>query len=84
MYKVLLTRHAERDLRRLPAEVFQRIVRQLKNLSQVPRPHGCRKLTDVGNDYRIRVGEYRVLYEIDDGTRQVKILRAGHRRDVYR
>ena len=84
MYELLLARQAERDLRKLPAEIFQRIIRQLRSLSQAPRPPGCRKLTDSGGDYRIRVGEYRILYEIDDEKRQIKILRVGHRREVYR
>jgi len=84
MYEILLARQAERDLRRLPAEIFHRIVRQMRELAQFPRPHGCRKLKDSGNDYRIRVGDYRILYEIDDGNRQIRILRVGHRSDVYR
>jgi len=84
MYEVLLARQAERDLKKLAGEVFHRIVREIKNLAHTPRPQGCRKLTDSGADYRIRVGDYRVLYEVDDRARQVKILKVGHRRDVYR
>jgi len=84
MYEILLARQAERELRKLPAEVFQRIIRHIRELSRIPRPPGCRKLTDAGGDYRLRVGEYRVLYEIDDAARQVRILRVGHRREIYR
>jgi mRNA interferase RelE/StbE len=84
MYELLLARQAERDLKKLPAEIFRRIVRELRALAQVPRPPGCRKLTGSESDYRIRVGDYRILYEIDDEARQVRILRVGHRRDVYR
>ncbi len=84
MYEILLARQAERDLRRLPAEIFQRVVRDLKELTQNPRPPGCRKLTGSQNDYRVRVGDYRILYEINDEDRKVQVLRVGHRRDVYR
>lgn len=84
MYEILLARQAERDLRRLPAEIFRRVVRDLKELTQNPRPPGCRKLTGSPNDYRVRVGDYRILYEINDEDRKVQVLRVGHRRDVYR
>lgn len=53
-------------------------------LAEEPRPSGCRKLSGTERDYRIRVGEHRVLYEILDETREVRIYRVGHRRDVYR
>ena len=84
MYDVLLARQAERDMKKLSAEIFHRVLRELKDLAQVPRPPGCRKLTGSGNDYRVRVGDYRILYEIDDETRQVRVLKVGHRREVYR
>jgi mRNA interferase RelE/StbE len=84
MYELLLAGQAERDLKKLSAEVFHRIIRGLRQLAQEPRPHGCRKLTGSQNDYRIRVGDYRILYEIDDEARQVRILKVGHRREVYR
>ena len=61
MYEILLERRAERDLRRLPADIFQRVVAAIQTLSDDPRPDGCRKLTDTDNDWRIRVGSYRVL-----------------------
>lgn len=84
MYEVLLERRAERDLRRLSAEIFHRVVAEIKELAQTPRPPGCRKLTGSENDYRVRVGDYRILYEINDEDRMVRILRVGHRREVYR
>lgn len=54
----------------------------IKDLAQDPRPERGRTL--YGSAYRIRVGRYRVIYDVDDGDRTVTILRAGHRRDVYR
>ena len=65
MYEVLLENRAERDLKKLPAEVFNRIVPILKALAENPKPAGSRKITGSRNDWRIRTGEYRVIYEID-------------------
>jgi mRNA interferase RelE/StbE len=84
VYELLLSRQAEKDLKRLPAEVFRRIIQEIRALAEVPRPPGCRKLSGSERDYRIRVGEYRILFEIADDVRQVRIFRVGHRRDVYR
>lgn len=84
MYEVLLERQAERDLRELPKETFRRVIQSIKGLGQAPRPPGCRKLVGSQQDYRVRVGDYRVLYEVDDGTRQVRVLRVRHRREAYR
>lgn len=84
MYEVVIERRAERDFRRLPPEIFDRIARAAQTLAENPRPEGCRKLEGSDNDWRIRVGDYRVLYEIDDSERIVRIMRVRHRRDVYR
>jgi mRNA interferase RelE/StbE len=85
MHEVLLSGQAERDFRRLPAEVFQRVIAAIRSLGADPRPPGCRKLRgSTRDDYRIRVGEYRVVYEIDDRKKAVRIMRARHRREVYR
>ena len=84
MHEVLLSKQAEKDLRRLPSEVFRRLIQEIRGLADVPRPPGCRKLSGSESDYRIRIGEYRVLYEILDGIQQVKVYRVGHRKEVYR
>ena len=84
MYEVFLERAAENDLKRLPVTTFHRIIPQIRTLAENPRPSGCRKLTGSKNDWRIRVGDYRVLYEIDEKTRAVRIMRVRHRREVYR
>ncbi|OHB69147.1 MAG: plasmid stabilization protein [Planctomycetes bacterium RBG_16_43_13] len=84
MYDVLVERTAERDLKHIPKEYFNRITYDIKALSKNPRPHGCRKLSGSGRDWRIRVGDYRVIYEIDDRNRLLKIMRVRHRREVYR
>lgn len=81
MHDVLVERRAERDLRRLPADVFRRIISAIERLANDPRPDGCRKLAGSDSDWRIRIGDYRVLYEIDDEN---QLMRVRHRRDVYR
>jgi mRNA interferase RelE/StbE len=84
MYKLDISNQAERDLNRLPAAVFERIVPEIRALAANPTPHGCAKLAGSKSDYRIRVGDYRVLYEIADHVRIVRILRVRHRREPYR
>ena len=84
MYEVLIERTAERDLQSLPSNILNRIVPRIKALAENSRPSGCHKLTGSRNDWRIRVGDYRVVYEVDDKRRQVRIFRVRHRREVYR
>jgi mRNA interferase RelE/StbE len=84
MYRVLLERAAERDLSRLSSDVHDRVMVAIKALGLNPRPPGCRKLTGSRNDWRIRVGDYRVVYEIADTIRVVRVNRVRHRREVYR
>ena len=84
MYQVLIERAAERDLRRLPGTVHDRVIAAIRALARDPRPPGCRKLTGSANDWRVRVGDYRIVYEIADAIRIVRVHRVRHRRDVYR
>jgi mRNA interferase RelE/StbE len=84
MYRILLERGAERDLRRLSAEMHDRGIAAIRGLAANPRPPGCRKLRGGQNDWRIRVGDYRVVYEIADDIRVVRVNRVRHRREVYR
>lgn len=70
-------------MEKFPTEVYNRIDRTILDLAADPHPPGCRKLQ--GEDgWRIRVGDYRILYEIDEDERTVTVFQAGHRRDVYR
>ena len=84
MYEVWLERQAERAWRRLPEAVSRRVTRAIRALASDPRPPNCRKLVGSENDWRIRVGDYRVIYEIDDDYRQVRVMFISHRRDAYR
>ena len=84
VYQVLLERSAERDLRRLSAELHQKAISAIRALADDPRPPGCRKLAGSKTDWRIRIGDYRIVYEIADTVRIVRVHRVRHRRDVYR
>lgn len=84
MYRVLIERAAEKDLARLSSEMHDRVIAAIQALATNPRPPGCRKLAGSKADWRIRVGDYRVLYEIADEIRIVRVNRVRHRRDVYR
>ncbi len=82
-YSVSILRRAQRELARLPSRDYQRVRDAIRDLGQNPRPPGCLRLT--GRDgWRIRVGIYRVIYEVDDALAAVTVLNVGHRRDVYR
>lgn len=83
MYAVEMLRSAQKQLTRLPAEHQERILVAMEALADAPRPQGCSKLT--GRDaWRIRVGDYRIIYEIFDDRRVVIVVVVGHRKDAYR
>ena len=84
MYRVLLERAVEKDLARLSSEAHDRVIAAIQALAINPRPPGCRKLVGSKHDWRIRVGDYRVIYEIADQIRVVRVNRARHRREAYR
>jgi mRNA interferase RelE/StbE len=82
-YLVSLTSSSEKELRGLPANVISRIVPRLEQLATIPRPHGCKKLAGGQDEWRIRVGDYRIVYEINDEGKRVDVTRIAHRREVY-
>lgn len=84
MYRLLIKRSAEQDLRRLSRVVFQRVNTKILTLRDEPRPPGVRKLAAPQEGWRIRVGDYRILYQINDSEQTVTIVRVRHRRDAYR
>jgi mRNA interferase RelE/StbE len=82
-YSVGVERRAQKQIARLSTVMQDRVETALQALAEEPRPPGCRRLTNRGG-WRIRVGDYRVIYEVDDDQLTVTILLIGHRRDVYR
>lgn len=83
-YKVEFRPAAARALRKLADDIRTRIVKAIDLLANDPRHPGARRLSGGRNEYRVRVGECRVLYEIDDSVLIVLVVHIGHRREVYR
>jgi mRNA interferase RelE/StbE len=83
-YRIEFTSRALRELDRLSADIRQRAVARAEALSPDPRPPGAKKLTRYASRYRIRVGEYRIVYEIRDQVLVVLVLTVGHRKSVYK
>jgi mRNA interferase RelE/StbE len=82
-YGVELKRSAQKELERLPADVLERMVVKLEKLANDPRPDGCKKLKGGSGEYRVRVGEYRAVYVVDDARRFISVTRIRHRSEVY-
>ncbi len=82
-YRLTFKKSVARDLRVLPKKDVKRILKRIEALADDPRGAGCSKLSGQ-NFYRVRVGVYRVVYEIDDGVLVVQVIRVAHRTRVYR
>ena len=83
VYRVLLSLRALRETRRLDRQILARIAKAIDSLVENPRPLGCLKVKNKENLWRIRVGDWRIGYEIDDEKRVVTIITVGHRREFY-
>jgi mRNA interferase RelE/StbE len=83
-YAVIFTRSADKDLERIAPAERGAIIRKAAALADNPRPSGVKKLTGADDLYRIRAGNYRIIYEIADRIITVTVVRIGHRKDVYR
>ncbi|MEA5075314.1 MAG: type II toxin-antitoxin system RelE/ParE family toxin [Coriobacteriia bacterium] len=82
-YRISLKQSVLKDLKPLPARDRARVMDRIAALADDPRPHGCEKLSALER-YRIRVGDYRIVYAVEDAELVVWVVRIGHRRDVYR
>ncbi|MCL9665445.1 type II toxin-antitoxin system RelE/ParE family toxin [Curtobacterium albidum] len=83
-YRVEFTSSAARAIRKLPKNVRTRLLDAISELSDDPCPPGARKLAGVDLAWRVRAGDHRVIYEIEDDALLVTVVRAAHRREVYR
>jgi mRNA interferase RelE/StbE len=82
VYQITISKTAQKQLNKLPDEIADRLIDSIKDLAVEPRPNGCKKLK--GREaYRIRVGDYRIIYEIIDKILLIDIVALGHRRDIY-
>ncbi len=82
-FTVVLTKSAEKELYKLPLEVIPKIVSALKGLEENPRPEGCKKLKGFKNLWRIRIGNYRAIYSIEEIVLLVDVRDIGNRKDIY-
>lgn len=83
-YKLEISRTAEKQLRKLPADDRRRVARAMLALGDEPHPTGSRKLAGFDDVFRIRVGVYRIIYSVAGRTLVIIILKIGHRKDIYR
>ena len=82
-YKLEFATSIRKDLKKIAKKEVQRILTSIEKLAEEPRPSGSKKLTNE-ELYRIRIGNYRVIYEVHDDRLIVLIVKAGHRKDIYR
>jgi len=82
-YKILIRKSAAGELARIPKRDLIRIVERIRSLSDQPKPHGIEKLSGQER-YRIRQGDYRIIFAIDDVRQTVEIYKIGHRSEIYR
>lgn len=83
-YQLIISKSVQKQIDKLPSTIIEKIIKKLKELSNQPRPNGVIKLKGFEHQYRIRVGDYRLRYDIDDSHLEIKILQCKHRREVYR
>ncbi len=82
-YAVQVALAAVRQLRKIPPEARRRIQAAIEILAETPRPPGAKKLSGSSGDWRVRPGDYRIIYEIRDAQLSVLVVAMGHRRDIY-
>lgn len=83
-YTIITPKSVQKQLDALPEEIYERIAVKIQKLAEEPRPDGVVKIKSTETEYRIRIGNYRVRYEIDDKELLILLLQCKHRKDVYR
>ncbi|MCF6174572.1 MAG: type II toxin-antitoxin system RelE/ParE family toxin [Victivallaceae bacterium] len=82
-YKIKIKASAIKELNKIPSQYLKKITAKISALSENPRPMGCEKLSGE-EKYRIRQGNYRIIYSITDGLLLVHVIKIGHRKDIYK
>jgi mRNA interferase RelE/StbE len=82
-YEVIISKKARKELDKLPDSLASILFNEIYSLEDNPRPRGCKKLT-IGNAYRIRVGDYRIIYDIIDKQLIVNVITLGHKKEIYK
>ena len=83
-HRVVILPRAQKSLAKIPNPFYESIKKRIVSLGDDPRPPGCAKLQGREKAWRIRVGDYRIIYEIDDAVVTVTVVDVGHRREIYR
>lgn len=84
MYKVVLSKSAEKALNKYSEPLLSRLLKAVRKLESDPHPHGCKKLQGSSETlWRIRIGDYRIIYSVDNKVHIIDIREVGHRRDIY-
>ncbi len=83
-YEVNLSRSVRKDLRRIDKQEVPRLVSAIDSLAQTPYPPDSKKLLGSHHSYRLRLGNYRVLYEVEEDIKVISVFKVGHRKEVYR
>jgi mRNA interferase RelE/StbE len=83
-YEIIITKSIQKQLDNLPNNIQERVYDKISQLAEEPRPDGVVKLKGYDNEYRIRIGDYRLVYEIQDEQLIVLLVQCNHRRDVYK
>ena len=83
-YTVLISKSTQKQIDKLPGNIKSRAIAKIRAIAEVPRPDGVKKLKGYSSQYRVRVGSYRIRYDVDDEQKIIKILQCKHRQDVYK
>lgn len=83
-YKIKVAKSVEKDLQDIPKSDLKKIIQKISSLESDPKPVGVQKLSGIDEKYRIRSGNYRIIYEINEKEKIVDVAKVGHRKDVYR
>jgi mRNA interferase RelE/StbE len=83
-HRIIISKSVQKQIDALPNEMSDRVAEKLQQLAEEPRPFGVVKQKGSNDEYRIRVGDYRIRYEIDDKDKSIRLLQCKHRREVYR
>jgi mRNA interferase RelE/StbE len=82
-YKIEWKSSAKRELKKLDIQIIPRLIQAIEGLANNPYPVGCRKIVNSDSNYRIRVGDYRIIYQVQQYQLIIEIIRVGHRKNVY-
>ena len=83
-YKIEIKPSAEKELEKLPRQIIPKVVATIKALAENPYPYGVKKLAGFEHTYRIRIGDYRILYDIFEKKLVIEVIRIRHRKDAYK